>query len=293
MKTPIFVRPLSEEERESLQKGLRSKDTFTMRRSQMLLASSRGERAPKIALNLGAPRKRCATPSTTSTGGAFSPSKRSPRARRGPATLSSGRAPRSCGRCSTALRESSDTRRACGLLRWPQRRPSKRDSPKSASRETVRATLSRLLGVRWMREKRWITSPDPLYERKKASFASDRLMEVAGADPEWAVGFLDECWWSRVALPTLNAWAEEGKPPRLIRRSVAKDDPEPKAISCYGLYLPALDRTWIRFVDGRPVSSITTRFLEWSVRKLEAVGKKVLVLIWDNASWHVSKAVRG
>jgi hypothetical protein len=53
METPIFVRPLSEEERESLQKGLRSKDTFTMRRSQMLLASSRGERAPNIALNLG------------------------------------------------------------------------------------------------------------------------------------------------------------------------------------------------------------------------------------------------
>ena len=53
MKTPIFVRSLSEEERESLEKGLRSKDAFTMRRSQMLLASSRGERAPKIALNLG------------------------------------------------------------------------------------------------------------------------------------------------------------------------------------------------------------------------------------------------
>lgn len=122
-------------------------------------------------------------------------------------------------------------------------------------------------------------------------------MEVAKAkSPDtWAVGFLDECWWSRVALPTLNAWAEEGKPPRLIQRSVAKDDPSEatKAISCYGLYLPALDRTWIRFVDGRPVSSITTRLdLEWSVRKLEAVGKKVLVLIWDNASWHVSKEVR-
>src|SRR5215203_4683360 len=64
--------------------------------------------------------------------------------------------------------------------------------------------------------------PDPLHERKKRR--RDRLMEVAGADPEWAVGFLDECWWSRVALPTLNAWAEEGKPPRLIQRSVAKDD---------------------------------------------------------------------
>jgi hypothetical protein len=53
MKTPIFVRSFSEEERESLQKGLRSKDTFTMRRSQILLASSRGERALRIALNLG------------------------------------------------------------------------------------------------------------------------------------------------------------------------------------------------------------------------------------------------
>ena len=35
------------------------------------------------------------------------------------------------------------------------------------SGETIRATLARLLGVRWMRAKRWITSPDPLYERKK------------------------------------------------------------------------------------------------------------------------------
>jgi hypothetical protein len=35
------------------------------------------------------------------------------------------------------------------------------------SGETVRATLSRVLGIRWMRAKRWITSPDPLYERKK------------------------------------------------------------------------------------------------------------------------------
>jgi hypothetical protein len=37
------------------------------------------------------------------------------------------------------------------------------------SGETIRATLSRLLGVRWQRAKRWITSPDPLYERKKGA----------------------------------------------------------------------------------------------------------------------------
>jgi DDE superfamily endonuclease len=118
-------------------------------------------------------------------------------------------------------------------------------------------------------------------------------MAVAEADPEWVTGFEDECWWSRLALPTLNSWSEEGKPMRLIQRSVAKDDPEPKAVSCYGLYVPELDeQTWLRFVDGRPVSSITTQFLGWCTEKLGAVGKKVLVLIWDNASWHISRELR-
>ena len=62
-------------------------------------------------------------------------------------------------------------------------------------------------------------------------------MEVAEADPDssWAVGFMDECWWSRLALPTLNSWSEQGKPLRLLQKSVAKDDPSgaKKAISCY------------------------------------------------------------
>ena len=117
-------------------------------------------------------------------------------------------------------------------------------------------------------------------------------MSISEADPQWATGFEDECWWSRLALPTLSSWAEEGKPMRLIQRSLAKDDPDPKAVSCYGLYLPEFDQTWLRFVDGRPVSGVTTRFLEWSCEKLEAVGKKVLLLVWDNASWHISRQVR-
>jgi len=122
----------------------------------------------------------------------------------------------------------------------------------------------------------------------------DRLMEVAGADPEWAIGFEDECWWSRVALPTLSTFSEEGSPPRMIQQSVAKDGPEPKAVSCYGLYLPeqTLNDMWIRFVAGRPVSSITTQFLSWCLEGLEKMGKKVLLLIWDNASWHISREVR-
>jgi hypothetical protein len=49
MKRPIFVRPLSEEERTALEQGLRSADAFVLRRCQILLASARGDRAPRSA----------------------------------------------------------------------------------------------------------------------------------------------------------------------------------------------------------------------------------------------------
>ena len=42
------------------------------------------------------------------------------------------------------------------------------------SGETIRATLARM-GVRWERAKRWITSPDPEYARKKAARSADRF----------------------------------------------------------------------------------------------------------------------
>ena len=45
-----------------------------------------------------------------------------------------------------------------------------------------------------------------------------------------------------VTQPTLHSFSEEGKPLRLIEHSVAKDDPDPKAISCYGLYVPQLNK---------------------------------------------------
>jgi transposase len=53
MKRPIYVRPLSDAEREALEAGLRSSDAFVLRRCQILLASSRGENAYQIATSLG------------------------------------------------------------------------------------------------------------------------------------------------------------------------------------------------------------------------------------------------
>ena len=122
----------------------------------------------------------------------------------------------------------------------------------------------------------------------------DRLIALARAHPAWAWGFEDETWWSRLTPPALHAWAPD-TPLRLVAQAVAKTDPDPKALACYGLLVHQGDtpeRLWLRFVDGRPVSAVTTQFLAWSCERLAAAGTPVLVLVWDNASWHVSQEVR-
>src|SRR5438105_393930 len=53
MRAPMYVRPLTDAEREQLAAGLRSSDAFLVRRCQIVLASARGERAPQIAGHLG------------------------------------------------------------------------------------------------------------------------------------------------------------------------------------------------------------------------------------------------
>lgn len=71
-----------------------------------------------------------------------------------------------------------------------------------------------------------------------------------------------------------------------------KNDPDPKALCCYGLLRRDTDKLLLRFVDGRPVSQVTIDFLQWVCGRLAEEGKKVLVLIWDNATWHKSQKVR-
>ena len=129
--------------------------------------------------------------------------------------------------------------------------------------------------------------------------ARDRLIRLAAAHPTWVLGFEDEVWWSRLAQPALHTWAEADQPLRLVEQAVAKADGEPKALACYGLLVRGVaaaggrpDATWLRFVTGRPVSARTTEFLAWCCAKLAAAGKEALLLVWDNAPWHVSRAVR-
>ena len=137
--------------------------------------------------------------------------------------------------------------------------------------------------------------PRPGVRAKKG--ARDRLIRLAAAHPDWVVGFEDETWWSRVEQPALRAWAARDRPLRLAERPVAEG--EPKALARYGVLLrwwaepgaPA-EATWLRFVHGRPVSAATTEFLGWCCERLAAAGKRALLLVWDNAGWHISREVQ-
>lgn len=163
----MFVRPLTDDERRQLEAGLRSSDAFVLRRSQMLLASARGERAPAIALQVGCDDQsvRNAIHAFNATGlAALRPGSRVAhtinRAFEG-AQLDRLRAllhqsPRAFGKPTSlwTLDLAAEVSFAEGL------------TPSRVSGETVRASLKRL-GIRWKRAKRWITSPDPAYARKK------------------------------------------------------------------------------------------------------------------------------
>ena len=117
----------------------------------------------------------------------------------------------------------------------------------------------------------------------------DRLIGLAARHPDWVVGYADEVWWSRLAQPAMHAW---GETLRLHAKARAKDDPRPQALACYGLLRTDQDRVLLRFVEGRPVSRVTTAFLAWGAGRLAEEGKRVWVLVWDNAAWHVSRAVQ-
>ncbi len=296
-KEPIFVRPLTDAERGGLEASLREADAFVVRRAQIVLASARGETAGAIAARVGFTGQ-------TVRGVIHAYNER------GLAALRAG------SRRPHTTYVALDAPRAQALRALLHRSPRAFNRPTSlwtlglaaevayeqgltaarVSGATIRNTLARL-GVRWRRAKAWITSPDPEYARKKAR--RDRLIRLAQAHPDWLLGFEDEVWWSRLARPALHAWQDDDRPLRLVAQTIARADPDPKALACYGLLTRSWDadrrraeELWLRFVDGRPVSAVTIDFLAWCATQAAARGKRALLLVWDNASWHDSGIVR-
>ncbi len=128
-------------------------------------------------------------------------------------------------------------------------------------------------------------------------------MRLVVTQPPWVRGCADAVWWRRVSQPHLPAWAAAGRPLRLVEQPVAKQTKrhgaDPKALAGYGLLArwhppdaPRQERVWLRFVDGRPLSGVTTRFRAWGCAKLAAAGKTALLRVWDHASWHISREVQ-
>ncbi len=105
------------------------------------------------------------------------------------------------------------------------------------------------------------------------------------------LGYQDEVWWSRLARPGLHAWADGG-PMRMHEPPADATDRDPKAPACYGLLRGDTGGMLLRFVVGRPVSQVTEDFLAWACERLAAEGKRALLLVWDNAAWHVSRRAR-
>lgn len=168
MKPPIYVRPLTDAEQQTILASLRSSEAFTVRRSQILLASARGETVPQIARHLS-----CNEQTVRNAIHAFN--------RDGLATLCPGS---SRPHTTQAAFDAAGAERLRALL---HRSPRDFGHPTSlwtlelaateayrhgltaqpVTGETIRVTLARL-GVRWLRAKHWITSPDPGYARKKS-----------------------------------------------------------------------------------------------------------------------------
>ncbi len=168
MRPSIFVRPLAETERERLEAGLRSQDPYVLRRCQILLASARGERAPRIAELLG-----CNDQTVRNVLREFEREGLDACLTRGssrPHTIHAKvdavageqvrallhRSPRTFGHPTRVwtMEPAAEVSVAAGI------------TAERVSGETIRQAILRL-GVRWKRAKRWITSPDPEYARGK------------------------------------------------------------------------------------------------------------------------------
>jgi transposase len=293
MQAPLFVRHLTEKEQAALEAGRRSSQGFTVRRSQMLLASAQAKPTPTIARLIGCSDQtvRNAIHDFHERGlGALQPKSSRPHTThevfdaQGREQLRAllHQSPRTFGKDSSiwTLELAAEVSVTVGI------------ASRAISGETIRNALGQL-GVRWKRAKHWITSPDPEYVRKKSR--RDSLIRLVLAHPTWALGFADEVWWSRLAQPDQHRWVDEDDLTRLQELERGKEDTDPKALACYGVLLRRQDQAdhmFIRFVDGRPVSAVTIDFLTACCEHLATQSVTALVLIWDNASWHKSQMVR-
>jgi len=119
----------------------------------------------------------------------------------------------------------------------------------------------------------------------------DWLKAQAEQHPDWLLVDQDECWFSRFAQPTLDAWVEAPHALRLVQHQPRRGEPE-KAIACFGGVRQDTQQVLLSFSEGQPNSLQQWVFIIGLLALARAEAKRVVVIIWDNASWHKSKQIR-
>mgnify|MGYP003623171789 CR=1 FL=1 len=167
MQAPLLVRPLTDAERDAVELGLRSSNAYTLRRSQIIAASQRGDHIPRIARSLSCDEQTARNAiHAFNRAGVAALSKRSSAVHADQAAFTPAaaerlrallhRSPRDFGKPTSlwTLDLAAEVAFAEGL------------TDRLVRGETIRQALLRL-GVGWKRAKTWITSPDTAYLRKK------------------------------------------------------------------------------------------------------------------------------
>jgi transposase len=168
MKPPMFIRPLTNDERLQLEADRRTADAFRVRRAQIVLASARRLSPKPIAQLVG-----CSVQTVRNVLHAFNTEgveglrKHSNRPKTAAPVLDSVH----CERLQHLLHQSPRTYgKPTGV--WTLALAAEVGyeqgvTERLMSDETIRRALKRL-NTNWKRAKHWITSPDPQYARKKS-----------------------------------------------------------------------------------------------------------------------------
>ena len=246
MHAHLFVPPLTDAQRQSLQHGLRSAAAFTVRRCQIVLASADRASPSAMPVQLGctaATVRNTSTPSPArtrllaekSSQPHLGPSLHRRASRRSPQGLVAPKPafvrqahqpvdPGSTGRAATAV---------VGRLGYSAVRP-------SAWPQTPGHPLA-------YRMKHWITSPDPACALARPTDPPGRDTPGLGAETSRTSAG------GRIRGPTAPARAGRGRTAALGRARRRPHRPRPQGgTACYGLLRADTGGMLLRFVQGRP-----------------------------------------
>jgi transposase len=167
MHPPIFVRELRDAERAQLEASLRARNAFTVRRAQIVLLSAAGQPPRAIAAGLVCARQTVrnairafnAHGLAALTAGSSRPKSAAP-------VLDQAKLEQLRALLHQSPRAFGQARSTWTLALVAQVAQEQGLSATVLSAETIRQALLRL-EVGWKRAKRWLTSPDPDYARKK------------------------------------------------------------------------------------------------------------------------------